>query len=35
MKATDKLEAVGAVVGKAMGDLAGGTGTIPVLVTLK
>jgi hypothetical protein len=35
MKATDKLEAVGAVVGKAMGTLAGGTGTIPVLVTLK
>jgi hypothetical protein len=35
MKATDKLDAIGAVIGKAMGDLPSGTGTIPVLVTLK
>jgi hypothetical protein len=35
MKATDKLQAFGAVIGKALGDLNSGTGTIPVLVTLK
>ena len=35
MKATDKLQAFGAVIGKALGDLDSGTGTIPVLVTLK
>ena len=33
MKATDKLQAFGAVIGKALGDLDSGTGTIPVLVT--
>jgi hypothetical protein len=35
MKATDKLQAFGAVIGKAMGDLTTGMGTIPVLDTLK
>ena len=35
MKASDKLDAVGAVIGKAMGELSSGTGTIPVMVTLK
>ena len=35
MKATDKSQAFGAVIGKALGDLDSGTGTIPVLVTLK
>jgi hypothetical protein len=35
MKATDKLAAVGAVIGKAMDDLVAGTGTIPVMVTIK
>ncbi len=35
VKATDKLEAVGAIIGKAMGDLETGTGTIPVMITLK
>jgi hypothetical protein len=35
MKATDKLSAVGAVVGKAMGELEQGLGVVPVMVTLK
>jgi hypothetical protein len=35
MKVTDKAQAFGATIGKALGDLDGGTGTIPVLVTLK
>ncbi len=35
MKVQDKLAASGAVIGKALGSLATGTGTIPVLVTLK
>ncbi|HMA34105.1 MAG TPA: hypothetical protein VKY74_06440, partial [Chloroflexia bacterium] len=35
MKVTDKLAAMGAVIGKALGDLTTSTGTIPVLVTLK
>jgi hypothetical protein len=35
MKATDKLASVGAVLGKAMGNLDGGVGYIPVLITLK
>jgi hypothetical protein len=32
MKVTDKVEAIGAIIGKALGNLDGGTGTIPVLV---
>ncbi|HMA38224.1 MAG TPA: hypothetical protein VKY74_27495 [Chloroflexia bacterium] len=32
---TDKAAAMGAVIGKALADLTTGTGTIPVLVTLK
>ena len=35
MKATDKVAAGGAVIGKALGDLATGTGLVPVMVTLK
>lgn len=35
MKATDKVQSIGASIGKALGDLDSGTGTIPVLVTLK
>jgi hypothetical protein len=35
MKATDKNQAFGAVIGKALGNLDNGIGTIPVLVTLK
>ena len=35
MKATDRAQANGAVIGKALGDLATGTGMVPVLVTLK
>jgi hypothetical protein len=35
MKVTDKAEASGAIIGKALGDLASGTGTVPVMVTLK
>lgn len=35
MKATDKLSAVGAIIGKAMADMESGTGTIPVMVTLR
>ncbi|HMA38223.1 MAG TPA: S-layer homology domain-containing protein [Chloroflexia bacterium] len=35
MKVTDKLAALGAVIGKALADLATGTGTISILVTLK
>ena len=35
MKVQDKVAASGAVIGKALGSLATGTGTIPVLVTLK
>ena len=35
MKVTDKAEATGAIIGKALGDLASGTGTVPVMVTLK
>jgi|GEM_PF-896539 len=35
MKATDKSQTSGAVIGKALGNLASGTGTIPVMVTLK
>lgn len=35
MKVTNKADAVGAIIGKAMGDWSEGTGTIPVLVTLK
>ncbi len=31
----DKLAAFGAVIGKAMGNLGSGSGTIAVLVTLK
>ena len=35
MKVQDKVAASGAVIGKALGSLATGTGIIPVLVTLK
>ena len=35
MVATDRAQANGAVIGKALGDLASGTGLIPVMVTLK
>ncbi len=35
MKVTDKVAAIGAIVGKALGDLDSGTGVIPVMVTLK
>jgi hypothetical protein len=35
MKATDRAQANGAVIGKALGELATGTGLIPVMVTLK
>ena len=35
MKVTDKVAALGAVIGKATGDLESGTGTVPVMVTLK
>jgi len=35
MKVTDKTQAFGAVIGKALADLDSGTGTIPVMVKLK
>jgi hypothetical protein len=35
MKATDKVAAIGAIIGKALSDLDSGTGSIPVLVMLK
>ncbi len=35
MKVTDKVSSIGAVLGKAMGNLDSGTGYIPVLVTLR
>ena len=35
MKVTDKAQATGAIIGKALGDLESGTGTVPVMVTLK
>ena len=35
MKVTDKLAAMGAVIGKALGNLESGTGTIPILVMPK
>ncbi len=35
MKSTDKLASIGAVIGKAMGNLESGTGTIPAMVSLK
>jgi len=35
MKVTDRVAAIGAIVGKALGDLDSGTGIIPVMVTLK
>ena len=35
MKATDKAQALGAVIGKSLGDLATGTGMVPIMVTLK
>jgi hypothetical protein len=35
MKASDKLSSIGALLGKAMGNLDSGTGYIPVLITLK
>ncbi len=35
MKVTDKSAAFGAVIGKALGSLDSGSGTIPVMVTLK
>jgi hypothetical protein len=35
MKVTDKSQAFGASIGKALGNLESGTGTIPVMVTLK
>lgn len=35
MKVTDKAQAYGAVIGKALGNVETGTGLVPVLVTLK
>jgi hypothetical protein len=35
MKVTDKVAAIGAIIGKALGNLDSGTGTIPVLVMPK
>lgn len=35
MKATDKIAAIGAIVGKALGNLESGTGTMPIMVTLR
>jgi hypothetical protein len=35
MKVTDKSQSSGAVIGKALADLESGTGTVPVMVTLK
>jgi hypothetical protein len=35
MKATDKVQAFGATLGKAMGELESGTGRIAVMLTLK
>ena len=35
MKVSDRVAAIGAVIGKALGDLENGSGTMPVLVTLK
>jgi hypothetical protein len=35
MKATDKVASIGALLGKAMGNLDSGVGYVPVLVTLK
>lgn len=35
MKASDKDRTSGAIIGKALGDLEVGTGTVPVMVTLK
>ncbi len=35
MKVTDKVQAIGAIIGKALGNLDSGTGTIPVLVMPK
>jgi hypothetical protein len=35
MKATDKTQTSGAVIGKALGGLETGTGVVPVMVTLK
>jgi len=35
MKVTDKVAAIGAIIGKALVDLPSGSGPIPVLVTLK
>ena len=33
MKVTDKVAAIGAIIGKALGNLESGTGTIPIFVT--
>jgi hypothetical protein len=35
MKATDRAQANGAIIGKALGNLDSGTGVVPVMVTLK
>jgi hypothetical protein len=35
MKVTDKVAAIGAIIGKALGDLEQGTGTIPIMVMPK
>jgi hypothetical protein len=35
MKVSDKAAAIGAIIGKALGNLEIGTGTIPVLVMAK
>ena len=35
MKVTDKVAAIGAIIGKALDNLDSGTGTIPVLVMPK
>ena len=35
MKAENQVEAIGAIIGKAMGELERGTGTLPLMVTLQ
>ncbi len=35
MKATDRVQAIGDIIGKALGNLDTGTGTLPVIVTLQ
>jgi hypothetical protein len=35
MKAKNKVQAIGAIIGKALGDLENGTGVLPIMVTLQ